>query len=107
MKQNNPQKKEGSSYHNEEIPCIQKVVKAEVKIDVSSVIQEAGDSFVKTSSNLLGLNTKLVLSDETVEAAYRQGKPIRRRQFPRSDEERLNDNSKSFCDSITGNNLVC
>ena len=61
------QKRQKHDCHHEQIPSIWKAFKADVK-RVIHVIQETGNPFMVTSTDLLTLDTKMVMSVEVVEA---------------------------------------
>ena len=58
---------QNDSHHHEQLPSIQKAFQADVKCLVD-VIQDAGNPFQETSTELLTLDTKVVLSNDVVHA---------------------------------------
>ena len=97
------QKKEKHDRHHEQIPSIQKAFITDVKSAIN-VMEEAGNPFKETSSDLLKLDTKVLMSNEVIEAV-RTAEDIGKHQYQRFVEERLNDNVRSFYDSMTRNSL--
>ena len=95
---------QNDSHHHEQLPSIQKAFQADVKRLVD-VIQDAGNPFQETSTELLTLDTKVVLSNDVVHAV-RTAEDLGKCQYQQFVEERLGDDGKSFYDSIARNNLT-
>ena len=96
-------KKKESERHHEQIPSVQKTFLAQTK-NVTDVIEELGNPFADTSTDLYTLDSKRIMPDSvvhTVRTAEETGKA----QHQTFVADRLNSNVAAFNDTVHKNNL--
>ena len=95
--------KKCSERHHEQIPSIQRTFLAHVK-GVVDVIEDLGNPFSETSSDLYTLDTKVLAPDEVV-ATIQMIDDLGKTQYQRFVEERINDDVATFHDTVSNNKL--
>jgi hypothetical protein len=95
--------KNGSERHHEQIPSIQRTFLSNVK-GVLDVIEDLGNPFSETSSDLYTLDTKVLAPDKVV-ATIRTIEDLGKTQYQRFVEDRINDDVTRFHDTISNNKL--
>ena len=95
--------KKHTERHHEQIPSVQKTFLSQVK-SVTDVMEELGNPFADTSTDLYTLHTKLIMPDSVVHTV-RTAEELGKTQYQRFVEERVNDNITAFNDTIHKNNL--
>ena len=97
--------KSGEDYrHHEQIHSVQKRFASNTK-NVVEAIEEMGNPFLDDSSDLVALDTKLIMS-ETVVNNMQAAEQLGKTQYEAFVDERISGSSKPFYDPIQKNNLT-
>jgi len=89
--------------HHEQIPSIQKTFFTNVE-GVVTAMEEMGTPFSDASDDLYALDTKVEMPAPVVES-IKTAEALGKRQYQRFVDERLNDNVRTFYDTIQKNKL--
>ena len=98
-----PRKKKESERHHEQVPSVQKTFLAQTK-NVTDVIEELGNPFADTSTDLYTLDSKLIMPDSVVHT-IRTAEDTGKAPHQTFVVERLNSNIAAFNDTVHKNNL--
>ena len=96
-------KKKESERHHEQIPSVQKTFQAQTN-NVIDVMEELGNPFADTSTDLYTLDSKLIMPDSVVHT-IRTADDTGKAQHQTFVAERLNSNIAAFNDTVHKNNL--
>ena len=100
-------KRKESDQHHEQIPSIQKAFAADVKnvVNVMDVMDEMGNPFSENSKDLFPLESKVIMSDEVVQAV-RTAEELGKSQYKSFITEHITyASTKDFYDTICKNNM--
>ena len=100
---NQSMKKNDNERHHEQIPSAQKKFLFHVK-NVTEVMEELGNPFSDTSTDLYSLETKQIMSERVIEAVRSAGH-IGKMQYQQFLEDRISSSATAFNDTIRKNNL--
>ena len=101
--ENHSLKRKNTDHHHEQIPSVQKTFITHVK-NVTDIIEELGNPFVDTSSDLFALDSKQIMPNSVVDA-IKSAEDIGKAQYHTFLEERLYNNTADFNDTISKNKL--
>ena len=96
-------KRKDTDHHHEQIPSVQKTFITHVK-NVTDIIEELGNPFADTSSDLYVLDGKHIMPDSVVDA-IRSAEDIGKTQYQNFVEKRLQSNTTEFNDTISKNKV--
>lgn len=96
-------KKKDTERHHEQIPSVQKTFLSQVK-SVINVMEELGNPFADTGTDIYTLDTKQIMSDSVVDT-IRSAEDIGKTQYQKFVAERMDGNVTAFNDTIHKNNL--
>ncbi len=93
-----------SDRHHEQIPSIQSRFATNVR-SVVDVFNEMGNPFTETSSDLLALDTKIIMADEVIQS-IKKAEDLGTVQYKSFVEEHMVKMTKPFHDTIPKNNFT-
>ena len=96
-------KKKDTDRHHEQIPSVQKTFLSQVK-SVNDVMEELGNPFADTSTDLYMLDTKRIMLSSMVNIV-KTAEDIGKTQYRKFVAERVNANTTAFNDTIHKNSL--
>ena len=96
-------KKKDNDRHHEQIPSIQKTFLLHVK-NATEVVEELGNPFSETSTDLYSLETKQIMSERVVKFV-RSAEHLGKVQYQQFLDDRINSNTTPFNDTLHKNNL--
>ena len=96
-------KKKDTGRHHEQIPSVQKTFLSHVQ-SFTATMEEIGNPFADTGTDLYTLDTKVIVSDNVVET-IRSAEDIGKTQYKQFVAERMNSDITAFNNTIHKNNL--
>ncbi len=97
-------KSKSKHYHHEQIPSIQSRFATNVR-NVVDVFNDMGNPFTETSTDLLALDTKIIMADEVIQSV-KTAEDLGKKQYKAFIEERMVQMTKPFHDTIPKNNFA-